>query len=345
MIRFLISPRPGNAGGPEIFLTRLATELERRGYQWTAGPFKYLGFSLVPWQQAILMNAPRYNEKILDSGRQVLAVMGQPTVKEYCLKVGLPYLPVYEEQQLKMAEVIKRSSKIVFISRYVRNLWSDIFQQRGLHFPEERAIISHHGVDINHFRPSLELLRSPFILGAVGALRGPDHLRTFFQASRLLDFDHRLLIVGSMDAACRDDMEKAMADPVLKGRTSYVPWVDAASLPQYYGKMHCLFHPVWADACPSVVAEALACGVPVVVPDYGGPAEFVLPEGGIAITGERWDYGEEFCRSMAEAVTQVYENWENFARGARKQAKRHVSIETMTDTYLDFLELPRMAKS
>jgi glycosyltransferase involved in cell wall biosynthesis len=340
-MRFLIAPRPGNSGGPEIFLKRMSKEIVRRGYQWTATPFKYLGFSLLPWQQAIIMNAPRYNEKLLNSGKPTLAIMGQPTVKEYCLKVGLPYLQAYEEQELKMAEVIKRSSKVVFISRYVRNVWAEVFQRRGLPFPSEKqAIIAFHGVDLRHFHPPADPLKSPFVLGSAGALRSRFRLSTLFRVSRLLEFDHRLLIVGSMDDECKDEFAKAMEDQTVEKRITYVPWVDSWSLPQYYQQMHCLFHPLWADACPNIVAEALACGVPVVVPEYGGPAEFVLPDGGIAIGGERWDYGENFCRRMADAITKVYENWENFSPGARRQAERHLSIEKMTEAYLDLMELP-----
>jgi glycosyltransferase involved in cell wall biosynthesis len=339
-MRFLFAPPPGDWGGPAIFLKRLANELRRRGYRWTAKPFKYLGVSLLPWQQALVMNAPRNRQKILHSAKPVLAIMGQPIVREYCLTVGLPYLPEYEEAELSMAEVIERSSKVVFISQYVKNVWAEIFERRGLAFPDENSIVSYHGVDINHFRPPEERPRTPFVLGSVGALRGSGYLSNIFQISRLLDFDHRLLIVGSMDAPCRDDFLQAMADPSLKGRTTYVPWVSPESLPQYYGKMHCLCHAVWADACSSVVAEALACGVPVVVPEYGGPAEFVQPAGGVAIKGERWDYGEEFCRSMAAGVATVHDNWQDFALGARRQAEQHVSLEKMVDTYLDFLQLP-----
>ncbi len=340
-MRFLIAPRPGNAGGPEIFLKRLAGELVRRGYQWTSAPFKYLGFSPIPWRQAIIMNAPRHKEYILNRVKPVLAVMGQPYVQEHCAGMGIPYLPKYEVQQLRMLDSICKAPKVVFISGYVRALWAETFSKRGLPFPEKKSIISYHGVDINHFHPPQERPHKPFVLGSAGALRADFRLATLFQTSRLLDFEHQLLIVGSLDTACQHEFAKAMADPVLKARTTYVPWVDAAALPQYYEKMHCLFHPLWADACPSVVAEALACGVPVVVPEFGGPAEFVLPEGGVAITGKRWDYGEDFCRRMAHAVTQVRDNWENFSLGARKQAEQHLSLEKMTDAYLDHMELPR----
>jgi glycosyltransferase involved in cell wall biosynthesis len=105
--------------------------------------------------------------------------------------------------------------------------------------------------------------------------------------------------------------------------------------------MHCLFHPVSGEPCGIVVTEALACGVPVVVPAYGGPSEFVLPDGGIAVEAKPYHYDDEFCDRMADAVTKVRENYDAFRRGARRQAELHLSITASVDEYLDMLDLPR----
>jgi len=92
-----------------------------------------------------------------------------------------------------------------------------------------------------------------------------------------------------------------------------------------------------------VVAEALACGVPVVVPAHGAPKEFVLPEGGIAVGTEQFHYNGDFCRRMADAVGRIRENWSNYSRGARRQAEQCIALGNTVDEYLDFMGLPQYA--
>ena len=105
--------------------------------------------------------------------------------------------------------------------------------------------------------------------------------------------------------------------------------------------MHCLFHPFSGEGCGIVVTEALASGVPVVAPEFGAPSEFIVPGGGIAVHARPYQYDNEFCEMMAEAVTKIHNNYDSFAMGARLQAERHLSISSCIDEYLDLIELPR----
>ena len=342
--RILIAPRPKKWGGPGIFLSRVANELARREYRWTAVPFHYTGISILRWDHAFLMGCPRYKDVILGSGKPTVTTMGKPESREEHAAVKREYLPAYENQEEAMAHTIMASGKVVFISDYVKDIWRKIFILRGLPFPpESRVKVIRHGVDTNCFSPPHEPPALPFVLGSVGSLRERFRLTTLFAVSRLLDFDHRILIVGSMTMECREEFEKAMRDPRLSVRITHVPWVDADSLPDYYRRMHCLFHPVDYEGLGIAVAEALACGVPVVVPAHGAPKEFVLPEGGIAVETEHFHYGDDFCWRMADAVGRIRENWMNYSQGARKQAEQYIDLRSTVDAYLDFMVLPRRA--
>jgi glycosyltransferase involved in cell wall biosynthesis len=284
-------------------------------------------------------------EKILLGSKPLITTMGKPESREECEAVNVKYLPEFEQQELLMARAIMKSPKIVFISNYVKEFWRDIFRLRGLSFPpDDKVKVIYHGVDVNRFTPSPKSLNTPFVLGSSGALRGRFRLATLFATSRLLEFDHRLLIVGSMDSECKDEYEKAMVDPAMAARTKYVSWVDIELLPDYYRQMHCLFHPRFGEPFGIVLAEALACGVPVVVPAYGGPKEFVAPDGGIAVECERWKWDNEFCRQMALAIIKIRNDYANYADAARKRAVEHLSIEKTVDEYLDFMKLPRWIK-
>ena len=339
-MRILIHPRPTPAYSAGIFLARVASELKRRGYKWTARPFHYFGLSMLPWHYCFLMGTPRHCGKIISSGKPVVLTMGKPQLKEEIEALGFPYLAEYVRQEEQMMQAIQTAPRIVFISEYVRRLWTGVFGARGVSFPPpERVRVIHHGVDTTRFAPAPGLQREPFVLGAVGALRARFRLETLFAVSRMLPHDHRLLIVGSMDDPCRRQYELAMCDPRLRNRTQYFPWVSSEELPQYYRRMHCLFHPVDFEGCGIVVIEALACGVPVVVPAHGAPQEY-LGCGGIAVRVPQFTYGDEFCRRMAEAVTAVKDDWDRFSRGARTQANDHLSIRRTMDHYLEFMGLP-----
>jgi len=341
-MRFLISPRPTNKYSVGIFLGNVVHELTRRGYQWTAETFHYFGFSGFSWHYAFMMGCPRYIKRIFDSGKPVILTIGKPESREECKAHNREYLPEYEQQELMMASAIRETNKVVFNSYYVKDIWKNIFQARRLQFPSDRKVtVIHHGVDTNLFSPSKRIKTTPFVIGSVGALRERFRLKTLFEVSRLLDFEHSLLLVGSMDIYCKDEFKKAMQDPLLSKRITYIPWIDVNHLPSYYGNMHCLFHPVDYESFGIVVAEAIACGVPVVVPAHGAPKEYILHNGGIVVDTDQFNYNEDFCQKMGKAVTQIRENWLEFVQGARESAVQNVSIEKCMDFYLDFMGLPR----
>jgi glycosyltransferase involved in cell wall biosynthesis len=272
--------------------------------------------------------------------------MGKPESQEEHHAVGRAYLPIYEEQELLMARTIMGSTKVVFISRYVENIWRRIFATRGFPFPmDDRFRVIHHGLDLKHFSPSPRSSRSIFVLGSVGALRERFRLTSLLSVSRILDFEHRLLIVGSMTVECQKVYEEAMRDPEISRRIQYIPWVNAETLPDYYRKMDCLFHPVDYEGLGIVVTEALACGVPVVVPAHGAPKEYVSEDAGIAVETKQFQYDDEFSRNMAEAVYKIRDHQVEYSKGARLQAEKVLSIKNKVDDYLDFMRLPRYIKT
>lgn len=341
-MRFLVYPRATGRESAGIFVRRIADELGRRDYPHTSLPYHYTGRSILPWTHAFAMGFGRYIPRLLEDRRPSVHTLGKPHDPALMRVLGID---PREEQKLILKRgfaILASGRKIAFISKHVRDVWQHFAEEQSMPWPDASQVrIIYHALNLDEFRPSSRPPSDPFVIGSAGALRFPFRLATLFQVSRRLRFDHRILVVGSMDNDCKRVMSEAMKNQDLAARTSYIPWVDSEALPLLYQRMHCLFHPVSGEPCGIVVTEALACGVPVVVPLFGGPGEFVLPDGGIAVQAKPYQYDEKFCDLMAEAVTTIRANYDAFARGARRQAERHLSIASSVDAYLDMLDLPQ----
>ncbi|MGD0158060.1 MAG: glycosyltransferase family 4 protein [Terracidiphilus sp.] len=287
------------------------------------------------------MSYPKYLPKILKGRRPSVHTMGKPHDPALMRMLGLDLRAEQELILQRGLSILASDHRIAFISNYVRNVWRQLAEEYKIPWPDSPRIrVIHHGLDLDVFTPSSETPAEPFVIGSAGAMRFTFRLATLFQVSRQLKFDHRLLLLGSMDDSCKRVMAEAMSDPQLAARITYVPWLDSEALPPLYRRMHCLFHPVAGESCGIVVTEAMACGVPVVVPAFGAPVEFVLPDGGIAVQTEPYKYDDEFCERMAAAVTRIRDNYDSFSKGSRRQAERYLSIVSCIDSYLDMLNLP-----
>jgi glycosyltransferase involved in cell wall biosynthesis len=301
------------------------------------------------WDYAFTMGCPRHIENVFQSGKPFVVTMGKPESPEEQQAVGGQYTTVHQQQKELLAKTIIRSEKIVFISNYVRDIWKEYFDSEKLSFPKEDDIrVIHHGLDTNHFCPAKEPIKdfkkNKFVIGMAGSLRNVYRLNTLFNASALLKFQHHLLIIGAMSRQCKNFFSESILNGELASKITYKPWVRPENLPGWYRQMDCLFHPVDYEGCGIVIGEALACGVPVVVPAHGAPKEYILPGGGVAVQTKQFCYDDEFCHLMAEGISGVRENHQSYSIKARQSAIENLSIEKTVNSYMDFMGLPKYIK-
>jgi len=103
--------------------------------------------------------------------------------------------------------------------------------------------------------------------------------------------------------------------------TFYGPYSQMEA-PDLFRSAHILLHTRYNDPCPTVVIEALACGLPVVYSQSGGTPELVGPQAGIGIPAElNWEIEQPPTpEDLAEATLTIATNHTHYAQEARKQA-------------------------
>ena len=142
-------------------------------------------------------------------------------------------------------------------------------------------------------------------------------LRTF---ARVLESEPfaRLLVTGRLVSPA----EPLIDELGLRGRVDLVGRYSQREAPDVMRRAHLLLHTKVQDPCPSVVIEAMSCGLPVVYPASGGTPELVGEEAGIGVqhpTG--WERDEPPApEELAAAVLRVLDDRPRYSAAARSRA-------------------------
>jgi glycosyltransferase involved in cell wall biosynthesis len=158
-------------------------------------------------------------------------------------------------------------------------------------------------------------------------------LQTLAQLTRL-GIKARLLITGKLswkpDAAeASRQAQHLVAGLGLTGRVEFLGPYSQADAPAVFRQAHLLLHTKYNDPCPTVVLEAMACGLPVVYARSGGVPELVGDEAGVGLqvplSWER-DYPAA-PEALAEAVLRVADACSEFSAAARRRAVEKFDLQ------------------
>ena len=137
----------------------------------------------------------------------------------------------------------------------------------------------------------------------------------------------RLLVTGRLrwipDERRAQHLARQRADQLGVGdRVEFLGPYSQAQAPDMFRKAHLLLHTQYNDSCPSVVVEAMACGLPVVYSNSGGVPELVGEEAGIGVPTEvSWEREiPPDSERMAQAVLEVAARRNRYVQAARERA-------------------------
>jgi len=317
-------------GGPQVWTGRLRSLLEQRGYGITLDLND-------DWAGALFIIGSEGIDAALERERTVGYRVANAYLPSWFEVMGQTMKPEHHAVNAAIARALELADVVIYQSQWSKEQLDCYLYQRNDHY----AVI-YNGVDLQRFSPAPQRRTGLPVLGTVGLLRYSYRLKTFFEVSRRLEVLHRLLIVGRVDGEAAKVMARYRDDPQVGPRITYQPYIPPQQLPDFYRQMSVLLHPVSGDTCPNAVVEALACGVPVVTPRFGGTSELV-EAGGQVFDAEPWIYNGHFIEAMTEATKKVLANQAELSHQARKRAEEMLGSEQMVTRYLEALGLQQYA--
>jgi len=169
--------------------------------------------------------------------------------------------------------------------------------------PPERpdsVIIPTTGIDVSKFRPDVEK-QVPGRIVAVGALlrrKGFDTLiRAVAIASKAVPRIH-LLIAG--EGPARAELTELISRLAMEIHVSVLGNVERKDLPKLYSSAQVMVHPARVDNFPSAPAEAMACGLPVLVSNVGALPEMAGSAGLVHASSDHLALSDQLIDVMTD---------------------------------------------
>ena len=316
-----------NAGGPSVFCHKFARGLVKLGHKVIYDSPNKANFALC----------------IIESGKVLRSVDRSKT--KVAVRLDGAYFEEYNKlfkrtirpDMVALHNAIKRDVEKVDLMIYQSQFSKDLIDAEIAKRSEGFVVIG-NGADTNNFKPTPRLDDGFVNLLHVGKMRDQylmESLVGVYSELRARNKKIRLILVGNMDSSCSQVYNRNKADPNIK----YLGPFSNDKLVQAYAHGDVYLGPRMGSSSDNVIAEAQACGLPVLIPSWSGNCELVADkQSGIIVQSGHWDYGIEYNKNLANGVEEIMKDLGGFKKRARKYAVESLSLELMISKYLKALE-------
>lgn len=210
-------------------------------------------------------------------------------------RLGLPPPSGIDNQYLLLREQIPYCDRIVAGSRVIR----DSYVKKG--FPADRVAVIPYCVDVARFHPlSPEERRSTvdgkfrvICVAQITPRKGIHYLLEAWERMRLPPQSSELVLIGPIAGTMEGVLRKH------RGSFTHHPHVAHEQLRLQYGRSSVFVLPSVEDGFGYVTAEAMGCGLPVVVSDGAGSADIVSHgENGFVVPARSVDAIQDALESL-----------------------------------------------
>ncbi len=237
-------------------------------------------------------------------------------------------------------ESFRQASAIICISRAVR----DSARAAGLLHPEEedgifvipdgRNLASYSHGNRTRIRAELGVGEDIPLIGMVARLEPMKGQHTFLETAALVAEripSARFLLAGDIMHGGHSEylqiLKRHCEDPRLKHRVTFLGY--RTDIPDILAALDCFVHPSARGAFMSVLIEAMATGIPLVVPMVDGIPECVGGDGAAELIHNLQP------ADFANAVVQILCNparWASMSSAGRERAKRYDAVSLARET-------------
>jgi len=239
-----------------------------------------------------------------------------------------------EELNRPLREALHAADHVLYQSAF-----SKLSAELYLGEPQAPAEILPNAVDVRRFTPA----PAPPPDGPV-LLLGGDQTQAYRLELALRTLaalverepDARLLVTGRLVSP----LEPQLGELGLRDRVHLLGEYAQRDAPAIYRRAHLLLHTKVKDPCPTLVVEAMACGLPVVHPASGGTVELVGDEAGIGVPHpDTWERDEPPApEALAEAVERVLADLPRYSAAARARAVERFALDPWLDRHAELFE-------
>ena len=247
--------------------------------------------------------------------------------------------PGWERKNLPQARIHAEADFVIYQSEFCR-LSADLFLGKR----NDRWKVLNNAIDTEFFHPQSRPDRSPELTLLLG---GNQYQYYRFKAAietvgalKQMGEKVRLLVSGRLNWNPDSELTQSEATRLIQKHqvedlVELTGTFLQAEAPSLYARADILLHTKYNDPCPSVVIEALSCGVPVVYSASGGVPELVGPDAGIGVPADLdWNCDQvPNSEALAKAVLSVAKNLSHFSAAARDRAEKHLDIKPWIDEH------------
>jgi len=195
-------------------------------------------------------------------------------------------------------------------------------------------------VDLGKFSPASQPLPNrPLRLLAMGTQNYAERVFSVLDCVRQLradGIDCTLTVAGPLiwkDAG--RELRERISSMGLTSAIEIRPAFRQDEAPSIYRSHHILVHPKYMDPCPTVVLEAMACGLPVIGSRSGGVPEMLDSScAELVDTPLSWDRMHTPAgRQLADAVATIAGDLEKFSEASRRRAEQVFDARVWCDRH------------
>lgn len=239
-----------------------------------------------------------------------------------------------DEINSTMAHVLKNADFVVYQSKFAKLCADKFLVERTQDFE-----VIHNCVDTTVFKPIIkekDFNKKSVNLMIAGNFNTESKLKIALEAlvylkGQVSDKSFKLLLAGRFNwsSTAESEAKKMIEAFNLKEEVEFLGEYSQSQAPSVLNKGDIYIHTQYNDVCPTLVIEAMSCGLPIIYSDSGGTPELVGNSGIGIKTGLDWE--KELLlepTKIAQAILKITSDLENYSSLARQRAVNNFDVKS-----------------